>query len=73
MARKLNLSKLPRQNNMAAEMLNRRPEAPTGALYLMQLREQSVKISSPTRRLRLEVNDDGPCEIAEPIEIKMVD
>jgi hypothetical protein len=73
MARKLN-TKLVRQNNTLSQqqLVNRRMAPPASALYLMQLRTQSMKISSPSRRLRLEITTDVDVENPEPVKIKWV-
>jgi hypothetical protein len=71
MARKLN-TKLLRQNNTTTQLMNRRTAPPASALYLMQLRTQSMKISSPSRRLRLEITTDIDGETPEPVKIKWV-
>jgi hypothetical protein len=73
MARKLN-TKLARQTNILSQqqLANRRTAPPASALYLMQLRTQSMKISSPSRRLRLEITTDIEGENPEPVKIKWV-
>jgi hypothetical protein len=58
-----------RQNNAASQMLNRRAAPPASALYLMQLRAQSMKISSPSRRLRLQISTDIDSEAPQPVKI----
>jgi hypothetical protein len=71
MARKLNPSKL-RQNGVA-QALPRRPSSPVAALYLMQLREQGIKISSSPRRARVAVEEDTDADAEQPVKITKVD
>lgn len=73
MARKLIVTKPPRQNGADLQAMNRRPPPSASALYLMQLRAQSLKISSSPRPVRLEVNAEAAAEIAEPVKIKKID
>jgi hypothetical protein len=72
MARKINPSKLSRQNHAEVQMMNRRPGSPAGALYLMQLRAQSLKISPP-HRTRLEIQAEPDTETAQPVKIIWID
>jgi len=72
MARKLIVPKLPRQKSANTEVLNRRSQAPAPTLYLMQLRAQSVKISSEPRRVRLEVDAEAAPDSPEPVKIKRI-
>lgn len=69
MARKINPSKLLRQSNAASQIFNRRGAPPASALYLMQLRAQSMKISSPSRRLRLQISTEIDSETPQPVKI----
>jgi hypothetical protein len=69
MARKINPSKLLRQNNPASQLANRRTLPPASALYLMQLRAQAMKITSPSRRLRLEISTEIDGETPQPVKI----
>ena len=73
MARKLNPSKL-RQNNGAPQPLTRRSSPPVAALYLMQLREQGIKISSSSRPARVAVEEDTAidAEAEQPVKITKV-
>jgi hypothetical protein len=73
MARKLNVTKLPRQDRPDAEVLNRRPQTPTSTLYLMQLRAQSLKIPSHSSPVRLEIDAEPTPESPESIKIKCLD
>jgi hypothetical protein len=66
------VSKLPRQNNADAQVLNRRSPTPASTLYLMQLRAQSVKISSHPRPVRLEVDAQATPESPETVKIKKI-
>jgi hypothetical protein len=72
MARKINLVKFPRQNNAGSQLVNRRSPAPAAALYLMQLRAQSLKISPP-HRVRLEISTESGPETPEPVKIVWID
>lgn len=69
MARKLNLSKLQRQINGVVPAVNRRPAPPAGALYLMQLRAQAMKITAPPRRVRLHVTEQDEMDTPKPVRI----
>ncbi len=70
MARKLNLSKLTRQSNGAAQTANRRPPAPpVSTLYLMQLRAQAMKLPTPPRSVRLDVTEEEDVETPQPVKI----
>ena len=70
MARKLNVSKLARQNNGGTQTGNHRPPAPpVSTLYLMQLRAQAIKIPSPTRHIRLDVANEDDIETSQPVKI----
>jgi hypothetical protein len=76
MARKLNPSKLPRHSNGAHETLpplSRRSSSSVAALYLMQLREQGIKIASSPRRGRVEVEEDIETAAEQPVKIKKID
>jgi hypothetical protein len=70
MARKLNPSKL-RQNGVA-QALPRRSSPPVAALYLMQLREQGIKISSSSRPARVAVEEDIEADAEQPVKITKV-
>lgn len=73
MARKLNLLKLPRENDAAPETLSRRPHQPTATLYLMQLRSHALKIAPPDC-IRLEVNAETVTdEDPKPVKIVWID
>jgi hypothetical protein len=72
MARKLNPSKLQRQNNGANEApqpANRRASPPVAALYLMQLRAQGLKISPSPRRTRVAIEAEENAENEQPVKI----
>jgi hypothetical protein len=71
MARKLNPSKI--RHNGVAQALPRRPSSPVAALYLMQLREQGIKISSSSRPSRVAVEEDLDADAAQPVKITKVD
>jgi len=71
MARKLNPSKI--RHNGVAQALPRRPSSPVAALYLMQLREQGIKISSSSRPSRVAVEEDTEADAAQPVKITKVD
>lgn len=71
MARKLNVPKSPRQTSADAQILNRRPAPSAATLYLMQLRAQSLKISSQPRSVRLDV-DAETAETPETVKITRV-
>ena len=73
MARKLNPSKLQRQNNGVTPALPRRSSPPVAALYLMQLREQGIKITPSSRRTRVQVEEDLDIESEQPVKITKVD
>jgi hypothetical protein len=73
MARKLNVTKLPRQNSAEVQTLNRRPPPSASTLYLMQLRAQSLKISSQPRRTRLDIDAEPGAETPQPVEIVRVE
>ncbi|HEY1791216.1 MAG TPA: hypothetical protein VGJ73_23920 [Verrucomicrobiae bacterium] len=73
MARKLNPSKLPRPENGAPEMLNRRSQPTAATLYLMQLRAQALKIA-PGDHVRLEVDAKSATEEeSQPVKIVWID
>jgi hypothetical protein len=72
MARKLNPSKLQRQNNGAngtPQPLSRRSSPPVAALYLMQLRAQGIKISPSPRRTRVAIEEEINTENEQPVKI----
>jgi hypothetical protein len=69
MARKLNVPKLPRQNNGGVQTTNRRSAPPVAALYLMRLREQGVKISQEPRPVRVEIEIEKAGESPQPVKI----
>ena len=74
MARKLNSSKLARQNGAGPQAFNRRNTPPVPALYLMQLRAQALKISSSQpRRVRVQINVENGAETPEPVKITKKD
>jgi len=76
MARKLNVPKIPRQNNGASQTLNRRSAPPVAALYLMRLRAQAapgIKNSEAPRRLRVEIEAENVMEAPEPVKIIKID
>lgn len=74
MARKLDTSKLEREDDPAgADTLNRRTQPPAATLYLMQLRAQALKIAPPDC-IRLEVSAEVDAEEdAQPVKIVWID
>jgi hypothetical protein len=73
MARKLNTSKLAREEDSAPETLNRRSQPPAATLYLMQLRAHALKITPPDC-IRLEVSAEAAAEEdVQPVKIVWID
>ncbi len=72
MARKLNVPKIPRQNNAGSQTINRRPAPPVAALYLMRLRAQAapeIKSSTEPRHLQVEIELENATESPQPVKI----
>lgn len=69
MARKLNPSKVPQPDDAAPDTMNRRSQPTAATLYLMQLREQALKITPPDC-IRLEISAEAATEEdAQPVKI----
>jgi len=69
MAKKVNLAKQWQEVLGQAEVTDRQPSTPAAALYLMQLRSATRKISTPRRRLTVAVENDTDAETPRPIKI----
>ena len=69
MAKKANLARQWQESVGQAEVTDRQPSAPATALYLMQLRSAARKISTPRRRLAIEVEDEADAETPHPVKI----
>jgi len=68
MAKKVNLAKQWQEVLGQAEVTDRQPSAPA-ALYLMQLRSATRKISTPRRRLTVSVEHEHDGERPRPVKI----
>ena len=73
MARKMNSPKVARQNSAGPQAFTRRNGPTVPALYLMQLRKQSLKIESEPRRVRLQIHAEDPAEVVVPVKISSKD
>jgi hypothetical protein len=51
------------------EIANRRPMPPVGALYLMQSRTRSLKVSAPKQRVEVSMDTDACGQIPQPVKI----
>ncbi|HXB58105.1 MAG TPA: hypothetical protein VNU95_00980 [Candidatus Acidoferrales bacterium] len=52
-----------------AQALPRKSSPPVAALYLMQLREQGIKITPSSRRTRVQVEEELNPENEQPVKI----
>jgi hypothetical protein len=68
MARKMNALKLAQETRGQAAVTNRQP-IPQVALYLMQPRLESLKISPPRRRLQVAIDAEAHAEASGPVKI----
>jgi len=68
MAKKTNLARQWQEVIGQAEVTDRQPAAPA-ALYLMQLRSATRKISVPRRRLAVTVEPEADAETPRPVKI----
>ena len=68
MARKMNALKLAQETRGQAAVTNRQP-VPQVALYLMQPRSETLKISTPRRRLHVAIDPEMPAEVSGPVKI----
>ena len=69
MAKKANLAKQWQEAVGQAEVTDRQPSPPGAALYLMQLRSATRKISTPRRRLAVTVEREADAEAPHPVKI----
>ena len=69
MAKKTNLARQWQEVIGQAEVTDRQPSAPATALYLMQLRSATRKISVPRRRLAVTVEPETDAETPRPVKI----
>jgi len=68
MARKMNALKLAQETRGQAAVTNRQPLLQV-ALYFMQPRLESVKISPPRRRLQVAMDAEARTEASVPVKI----
>jgi hypothetical protein len=68
MARKMNALKLAQEVRGQTEVTNRRL-APQVTPYLMQPRMQTLKISSPKRRMQVAIEIEMRAETCDPVKI----
>jgi hypothetical protein len=68
MARKMNALKLVQETRGQAAVTNRQPVSQV-ALYLMQPRLETVKISPPRRRLQVTIDVEARTEASGPVKI----
>jgi hypothetical protein len=68
MARKMNALKLAQETLGQAAVTNRQP-VPQVALYLMQPRLESLKISPPRRRLQVAIDPETSAEGSGTVKI----
>jgi len=69
MAKKTDLARQWQEVIGQAEVTDRQPSAPAAALYLMQLRSASRKISVPRRRLAVTVDNETETGHPRPVKI----
>jgi hypothetical protein len=68
MARKMNALKFAQETRGQAAVTNRQP-VPQMALYFMQPRLESLKISPPRRRLQVAIDVEARTEASVPVKI----
>ena len=68
MARKMNALKLAQETRGQAAVTNRQP-MPQVALFLMQPRSETLKISPPRRRLQVAIDVEARVEASGPVKI----
>jgi hypothetical protein len=68
MARKMNALKLAQETRGQAAVTNRQP-MPQVALYLMQPRMESFRISPPRRRVQVAIDPEAHAEASGPVKI----
>lgn len=64
----MNALRLAQETRGQAVVTNRQP-VPQMALYLMQPRSETVKISPPRRRVQIAVDVDARAEASGPVKI----
>ncbi len=69
MAKKANLARQWQEAVGQAEVTDRQPSPSASALYLMQLRASSRKISPPRRRLAVTVEQESDADAPHPVKI----
>ena len=69
MAKKMNSMKLAQETRGNAAVTDRQPELQVAALYLMQSRQQMLRILPPRRRLSVAVDAETRAQIEHPVKI----
>jgi len=69
MAKNTNALKISLETRAGAPIAHRQPVPQGNALYLMQMRAHSLKISASRQRLYVAVERDAKAEIPQPIKI----